>query len=124
MLLAQRHGSGTFTFSRGDTLKGTIRTVKPTGSSTPLYWTVDIPSYEIGLTNGSNLVYAMASGWEELGGSTDPHQTFDLDVAGPDLDFALQQTPGISIPAVLEIHVSGFAGRRRISLRTGSIHHS
>lgn len=100
---------GVLTFSRGDTLKGTIRTVKPTGSTSPLYWTVNIPTYEIGLTNGDNLVYGMASGWEELGDPDDPHQTFNLDVLGAGLDAALHQTTGQSITAVLEIHISGFA---------------
>lgn len=100
--------TGVFTFTRGDTLKGTIRTVTPTGSTQPLYYTVNVPTYQIAVTNGANLVYALASGWEELGGSTDPHQTFNLDVSGVDLDAALHQTTGLSIPAFLEIQLSGF----------------
>ncbi len=99
---------GTLVFTRGDTLKGTIRTVQPTGSPSPLYWGVNIPTYEIGVTDGANIVYALAAGWEALGGSSDPHQTFNLDISGAGLDAALHQTTGLSIAAVLEIHLSGF----------------
>lgn len=99
---------GTLTFSRGDTLKGTIRTVQPSGSPNPLYYNVTVPTYDIGLTDGAGIVYAMATGWEALGGATNPHQTFDLDVSGTALDTALRATSGVSIPAVLEIHLSGF----------------
>jgi hypothetical protein len=99
---------GTLAFTRGDTLKGTIRTVTPTGTNQTPYFNVLIPTYRIGLTNGVNVVYAEASGWEALGGSTNPHQTFDLDVSGVDLDFALTQTNGASIAAFLEIQLSGF----------------
>jgi hypothetical protein len=99
---------GTLVFTRGDTLKGTITTVQQSGSLNPVYWIVNIPTYNIALTNGADFVYATAAGWEALGGVADPRQVFDLDVSGAPLDAALHQTSGSSISAFLEIQIASF----------------
>jgi hypothetical protein len=96
-----------YVFSRGDTLKGSLYAFYPTGQSNPMWYLLNVPTFELALTDGASKVYATATGWESLGGGTTPHQSFDLDVTGTALDAALTATTNQSINAFLEIHLVG-----------------
>lgn len=104
--LSTESSHDTWYFSRGDTLKGTIYTVSPTGVQNPLWNQFNVASYQLALTDGLRVQYCTATGWEAWGGTTNPHQTFDLAVSGPAIDAALGHTL-TSISATLEIEVVG-----------------
>lgn len=104
--LGSEQSADTFIFTRGDTLKGSLYMVYPTGVPNPLWYQFNASSYELVLSDGISIVYCTATGWEALGGSTNPHQAFNLEVMSSALDNALRLA-GDSLFAFLEIHVSG-----------------
>lgn len=95
-------------FARGDTLKGSIYTVAPTGIATPPFYQLEPTSYQLALTDGWSTKFVTATGWESQGGTTNPHFTFNLAVSGTALDAVLHGLTG-PYNAFLEIEIAGIA---------------
>lgn len=95
-------------FSRGDTLKGSLWAAYEISGNPPIVY-IDFNADHIGITNGSNIVYAEATNIQQIGAGTYPRLAFNLDVVGTALDSALAATSQDFLTCFFEAHLTAIA---------------